>query len=247
MSLYPLVYAGGEIKELNIGLMPCLVTSYEQGFAWRSAEIGRQLVAAVEDAGVKILTWIRQAGGIASRVGAIVDPEDVKGVKVRGGSREFDLMFKSAGGIVSSVPSNEIQSAMETGALDAAVTSSTSLLSFHLEDISKHLTTGRGQSFWFMFEPLLISKTVFDGLTPHHQAIMTEVGESLVTFGLASAKADDAVIAEVFAAKGAKIHDMGEATIDRWRSIAIGTSWRDFAARSPACARFLSLAQDIKV
>ena len=41
MSLYPLAYAGGEVQELNIGLMPCMVTSYEQGFAWKKAEIGR--------------------------------------------------------------------------------------------------------------------------------------------------------------------------------------------------------------
>ena len=27
MSLYPLAYAGGEVQELNIGLMPCMVTS----------------------------------------------------------------------------------------------------------------------------------------------------------------------------------------------------------------------------
>src|SRR5258707_15417533 len=30
LSLYPLAYAGGEVPEVNIGLMPCLVTSYEQ-------------------------------------------------------------------------------------------------------------------------------------------------------------------------------------------------------------------------
>src|SRR5581483_5002876 len=39
LSLYPLAYAGGEVPEVNIGLMPCLTTSYEQGLAWRKAEI----------------------------------------------------------------------------------------------------------------------------------------------------------------------------------------------------------------
>ena len=34
MSLYPLAYAGGEVPETNIGLMPCLVSSYAQGAAW---------------------------------------------------------------------------------------------------------------------------------------------------------------------------------------------------------------------
>lgn len=247
MSLYPLAYAGGVIKELSISLMPCLVTSYEQGFAWRSAEIGRELVAAVENAGVRILTWVWQAGGIASRAGAIVNPPDVKGLKVRGGSREFDLMLKAAGGIISSVPSNEMKITMQTGALDAAITSATSLMSFQLEDITKNLTTGRGKSIWFMFEPLLISKAVFDKLTPAQQTVMIEVGESLVPFGLASAKADDQAIANVFMTKGAKIHDMNAESVERWRGIAVNTAWRDFAARTPDCARLLKLAQAVSV
>ena len=43
MTLIPLPYAGGEIPELNIALMPGLVTSYEQGYAWKKAEIGKAL------------------------------------------------------------------------------------------------------------------------------------------------------------------------------------------------------------
>src|SRR5258706_6773125 len=58
MSLYPLAYAGGEVQELNIGLMPCMVTSYEQGFAWKKAEIGRELTKLLDAKGVKMVTWI---------------------------------------------------------------------------------------------------------------------------------------------------------------------------------------------
>src|SRR4051812_42251230 len=36
MSLVPLSYAGGEVPETNIGLMPGLVTSYQQGYAWKN-------------------------------------------------------------------------------------------------------------------------------------------------------------------------------------------------------------------
>src|SRR5258705_563704 len=98
MSLYPLAYAGGEVQELNIGLMPCMGTSYEQGFAWKKAEIGRELTKLLEARGVKIITWIWQAGGTASRSVPVVSPNDVKGLKIRGGSREMDLMLKEAGG-----------------------------------------------------------------------------------------------------------------------------------------------------
>src|SRR3954470_249794 len=49
ISCYPLAYAGGQFQELNIGLMPALVTSYDQGFAWKKAPIGAELVKAVEN------------------------------------------------------------------------------------------------------------------------------------------------------------------------------------------------------
>ncbi|HEY0420394.1 MAG TPA: C4-dicarboxylate ABC transporter, partial [Acetobacteraceae bacterium] len=99
MSLYPLAYAGGEVPEVNVGLMPCLVSTYAQGMAWKTSDIGRELTTVLDKRGVKILTWIWQSGGVASRAGAVVNPEDTKGLKVRGGSREMDLMLKAAGGI----------------------------------------------------------------------------------------------------------------------------------------------------
>jgi TRAP-type C4-dicarboxylate transport system substrate-binding protein len=241
LSLYPLAYAGGEVPEVNIGLMPCLVSRYDQGMAWKNADIGRQLTAQLEAKGVKILTWIWQAGGIASRSTAVVAPDDVKGMKIRGGSREMDLMLKAAGGIISSVPSNEIYPAMQTGSLDAAVTSSTSLISFRLEEISKAVTTGRAGSFWFMFEPLLMSKAIFDALPADLQA----AGLAQEAFALEAAKADDEDLAKVYGKAGVKVIDETAAALKQWQTVARDTAWKDFAARSPSCADLLKLAEAV--
>src|SRR4051812_28832928 len=78
LSLVPISYAGGELPELNIGLMPGLVTSYEQSASWKNAEVGRELNKFLLDKGVVMLSWVWQAGGVASRGKAIVDPEDAK-------------------------------------------------------------------------------------------------------------------------------------------------------------------------
>ena len=64
-------------------------------------------------------------------------PEDAKGLKVRGGSREMDLMLKGPAPPWSRMPSNELYAAMQTGTMDVAMTSSTSLISFRLEEIAK--------------------------------------------------------------------------------------------------------------
>lgn len=67
MSLVPLNYAGGEVPETNIGLMPGLVTSYQQGSAWKNAEVGKELARILSEKGILIVSWIWQAGGVASR------------------------------------------------------------------------------------------------------------------------------------------------------------------------------------
>src|ERR1700730_17600049 len=242
LSLYPLAYAGGEVQELNIGLMPCLTTSYEQGLAWRKAEIGAALTDSLEKKGVKIITWIWQAGGVASRAGKGGNPDDAKGLKIRGGSREMDLMLKAAGGIISSVPSNEIYAAMQTASLDAAVTSSTSLISFRLDEISKTVTSGLKGSFWFMLEPLIMSKDIYDSLTPDQQKVVTTVGEELEAFGLQQAKADDIEVANVYKKAGVKVSEFTPAALDKWRAIAQATAWKDFAAHNADCEHLLKLA-----
>lgn len=246
MSLYPLAYAGGEVHACNIGLMPCLVTSYEQGAKWKSASIGKALSKIVEDKGVKIIAWIWQAGGAASRrPQPVLAPEDVKGVKIRGGSREMDLMFTAAGGQVSTMPSNEIYIGMQTGALDAAVTSSTSLISFRLEELSKSLTAARKGSFWFMLEPLLMSKAVFDSLKPEQQKAIMDVGAAMEPWGTAEAKKDDEEVAKIYAAKGVTVADLSEQNLAAWRKISEESAWKDFAAKSAESADLLKLAREV--
>ena len=245
MSLYPLAYAGGEVPEVNIGLMPCLVTNYEQGMAWKTQPIGQELVSLLDKRGVRIVTWVWQAGGVASRSTSVVVPDDVKGLKVRGGSREMDQMLKAAGGIISSVPSNEIYPAMQTGSLDAAVTSSTSLISFRLEEISKAVTSGKNGSFWFMLEPLLMSKQVYDSLTPSQRAAIDAVGTQMEAFGLSAAKDDDDDLARVYQKVGVTAKEMNPDAISKWKVLAEDTAWKDYAARSPACAGLLQLAKTV--
>jgi TRAP-type C4-dicarboxylate transport system substrate-binding protein len=243
MSLVPLSYAGGEVPEVNIGLMPGLVTSYEQGYAWKNAEVGKELARVLAEKGIVVVSWIWQAGGVASRGKPILDPEDVRGLKVRGGSREMDLILKEAGAAVVSGPSNEIYAAMQTGAVDAALTSSTSLISFRLEEVSKSLTSARGGAYWFMFEPLLMSKTVFDRLSKEQQAAIMAVGADLEAFARKAAQEDDAAVVAVYQKTGARTADLNQASIKKWQEIARATAWKDYGERNPNCAKLLALAE----
>lgn len=243
MALVPLSYAGGDAPEANIGLMPALVTSYQQGYAWKNAPVGRELSRILAEQGLVIVSWIWQAGGAASRGEPIVKPEDVRGLKVRGGSREMDMLLQDAGATVVNMPSNEIHNAMRSGALDAALTSSTSLISFRLQETARSLTTARGGSYWFMFEPLLVSRTVFERLDKGQREAMLKVGADMEKFALNMARVDDAAVASVYRGVGARVVDLTPDALRGWQEVARNTAWKDFAARNSNCAKLMSLAE----
>jgi TRAP-type C4-dicarboxylate transport system substrate-binding protein len=247
LSFYPISYAGGEFPELNIGLMPGLVSSYKQGAAWKASPVGQKFADFLSGKGVLILSWIWQAGGVVSRGNPVVNPDDAKGLKIRGGSREMDMMLQKAGATTLSTPSNELYQAMQTGACDAAITSSTSLISFRLEEVAKSLTTGRGKSYWYMLEPLIMSKEIFDKLSKSQQEAVLALGAELEQFGTNEAMADDRKVAEVYAKKGAKVADLDDAIVEKWRAIARVTAWKDYADRTPLSADLLKLAEAVNV
>jgi TRAP-type C4-dicarboxylate transport system substrate-binding protein len=243
LSLVPLSYAGDELPEVNIGLMPGLVTSYEQGYAWKNAEIGREFNRILAERGIVMLSWIWQAGGVASRGKPIVDPEDAAGLKVRGGSHEMDMILKQAGADVVALPSNEIRKAMQAGQLDAAMTSSSSLISFRLDEVSRSVTTARTGAYWFMLEPLMMSKTAFDRLSAEQQAVLLKVGAELESFARKSAQMDDAAVAALFQGNGGRTVDLSGTSLRKWQEIARETAWRDYGERNANCAKLLALAE----
>ncbi len=246
MTLYPLNYAGGEVSEYNIGFMPGVVSSYAQGYAWKQAEIGKKMNALMAEKGAVLVTWLWQAGGSASRdAKPILTPEDVKGKKVRGGSQEMDLMLKAAGASVVSMPSNELYAAMQTGTMDVCMTTSTSFISFRLEEIAKSLATPRQKSFFFVFEPLLMSKQVFDGLPKDQQTAIMDIGAEMEKFALEKAKADDDEVAKVYEKRGIKTYDMDQAAVDKWKAVAAQSCWKQYADKSASNAEFLKLSQQV--
>jgi TRAP-type transport system periplasmic protein len=229
MSVYPLAYSGGKLPATNLTLMPALIENYQQAYNWEKEPIGKWLEDYLDQHGVKIITWIWQAGGVASRDKPILLPEDVKGLKTRGAGKEIELMLQAAGASIATFPSTETYNAMQSGVVDALWTSSASLMSFRLQEVAKYVTTARDHTFWYMFEPMLMSKATYDKLTPEQQKIVMDVGHSLEKYALDACKADDRKVADVFGKAGDKVSDMNAQQFAAWKKLAQQSAWKNFA------------------
>ena len=107
----------------SITLMPAMVRNHAQAQNWQDAEIGNKVEEMAEENGIKILTWVWNAGAIGVKEESIVSPDDVRsGMVTRAAGPRVEEMLKRVGFGLASMDSSEIYNAMQTGTLDSAIT-----------------------------------------------------------------------------------------------------------------------------
>jgi TRAP-type C4-dicarboxylate transport system substrate-binding protein len=244
MSVFPLDYASGRVPDFSVTLMPALIRNHEQAQAWQDAEIGTRLEEVLDENGIKILTWVWNAGAVGSKGDPIVSPDDVKsGMTMRAAGSYVEKMLEDAGAGISSLPSNEIYTAMQTGVLDAAVTSTGSFASYNLQEQVDSYTSPTENTFWFMFEPLIISNESFDELCKEQQDAVVAVGEELQEYAYTASEEDDTRVEQIFSDAGVEVTTMDDEAFAQWEELA-QKQWDAFAGSAPHGQELMDLAKE---
>ncbi|MQA84789.1 MAG: C4-dicarboxylate ABC transporter substrate-binding protein [Streptosporangiales bacterium] len=246
MSVFPLDYASGEAPEFSVTLMPSLVKSHAQAQKWPEAEIGQRVTEMTERHGIKILTWVWNAGGIGVHEGKpVVAPKDVsRGAVARAAGPWVERMLKSAGYSITSMPSSEIYNAMQTGVLDVAVTSASSFCSYRLHEQVESYTSPTGNTFWFMFEPLIMGKKQFDELGSDVQKVVEEVGAGLQQFAYDASEQDDAKCEKTFSDAGVTVAQIDDASFQEWQRVS-EPIWAQFGKEVQGGKELIDLALEV--
>jgi len=242
MTVVPLAYAAGQQPAYNLTLMPGLVKNHDHAARLVKSPFMQELEKIMATDDVMVLVHGYLAGGFGGKNTCITKPEDVKGLKIRAAGKSFEQMVAAAGASVTSMPSSEIYSAMQTGVLDAANTSSSSFVSYRLYEQLSCYTPAGEVALWFMYQPMLMNKTTFDGLDAKQQAALRAAAEKAQAFYLAEAKKADAASTDKFKEAGVEIASMSAADFDAWREVAKGSSYKAFVEETPDGQRLLDMA-----
>src|SRR5919112_341039 len=245
MSVFPLDYAAGDVPVFSVTLMPAMVPGHAEARNWQDAEIGQRVEEITEENGVKVLTWVWNAGAIGTSSNSpIISPDDVRSGNVtRAAGTRIEEMLESVGFGIASMPSSEINSSMQTGVVDSAITSTRSFDSFRLyEQVATYTSPTGGYTFWFMFEPLIISMDKFEQLTSEQQQILEDVGAELQEFAYTASEEDDVRIDGVFEEAGVNVVQMDAESFERWREQSQPT-WESFAEEVEGGRELIDLAQ----
>ncbi|WP_099827273.1 TRAP transporter substrate-binding protein DctP [Oceaniglobus indicus] len=242
MTVLPLSYAGGQQPAYNLTLMPGLVKNHDHAARLTDSPFMDELEKIMAGDDVMVLVHGYLAGGFAGKDGCATSPEELEGKQTRAAGKAFEQMLAGAGASIASMASSEIYNAMQTGVLDAANTSSSSFVSYRIYEQVACYTPPGDYALWFMYQPLLMNKTTFEGLTPEQQDALIAASEKAQAFYLDEAKAEDGNSREVFAEAGVEIDDMTEAEFKAWQKLAAETSYKEFAASTPDGQKLLDLA-----
>lgn len=242
----PLDYASGRHPQFSATLMPGLVKNHDHARRLNNSPFMADIKKIINDAGAMVIADAWLAGGFASRKNCILWPDDIKGQVMRAAGPAFEQMLVGAGASISSMPSSEIYTGMQTGVLDAANTSSGSFVSYRLYELVKCLTAPGDNALWFMYEPVLMSKATWDKLDKKQQAALLAAGKKSEDYFFGEAKKLDDKMVEVYKKAGVQVVTMDADQYTAWRKIADQTSYKVFAEKVPGGKELLDKALSVK-
>ncbi len=242
ISAFPLDYASGRVPQFSATLMPGLVRNHDRAQRLNSSPFMADIKKIIEDNGVIVLSDAWLAGAFASKKNCITSPDSIKGQVTRAAGPAFEEMLAGAGASISSMPSSQIYTAMQTGVLDATNTSSGSFVSYRIYEQVKCLTAPGANALWFMYEPILMSKMSFDKLDKAQQdALMAAGKKAEVYFNGEARKLDDKMISK-FKEAGVEVVEMSQDDYDAWLAIAKETAYKNFSEKVDGGAKLIDEA-----
>lgn len=246
MIVLPLSYAGGKQPAYNLTLMPGMVKNHDHGARLVDSPFMKKIEEIMATDDVMVLVHGYLAGGFGGKDKCITSPADVKGVQIRAAGKAFEQMLAEAGASITSMASSEIYSALQTGVLSAANTSSSSFVSYRLYEQIKCFTPAGDVALWFMYQPMLMNKSTFEALTPDQQKALRTAATKAQAFYLEEAKKADAASEKAFADAGVKIAKMSEEDFLAWREIAKNSSYKKFVEQTEGGQALLDMALSVE-
>ncbi len=246
MAVFPMSYAVGKAQEFSITIMPGTISNLDHAMRMKGTPFHQKLQALAHKHGVHIVTWWWTPGGFASKDRPIGGPDTVTGLKMRAADPTFELMLKEAGSSVINMPSSEIYPALQSGVLNATLTSAETFVSMRLYEQTNNATVGGDYNLWMLLQPLVMSKQHWDKLTPAQQKIFEEAANKSDEFFLGLQREATDKMKEAYEKAGAKVRQMTKEEFDAWLALAKKTSWPDFAAKSPEAKELLDALLAVK-
>ena len=168
------------VPEVGVFDVPFLFTSLDHARKVLDGDIGQEMLAKFDDAGIHALAWGEQGfRHITNNRGPVVTPEDAKGLKLRTMENPVHIeAFEALGAAPTPMAWPEVIGALQQGAIDGQENPLSVIVSAKLNEVQKYLTLDG-----HVYSPavILISPSLWDSLDDDQKAAFDKAAADAVT------------------------------------------------------------------
>ncbi|WP_170566415.1 TRAP transporter substrate-binding protein [Ruegeria atlantica] len=212
---------------VGVFTLPYVILSLEDAEKLTQGPIGQELVEnTIRDAGVRIIGWtytgFRRLTNSKKPVSSVADLQDLI---IRVPKNEIMIeTYKSWGINPTPMAWSETFTGLQTKVVDGQDNPYLTINAMKFYEVQDHVTNLR---YIFSIEPLIVSESVFQGLSEEDQKILLEAGQEATLASAQFLRDSEAAIKEELTAKGMEIIDP-ENDEAEFIELATGAVWPQF-------------------
>ncbi|MDR1659231.1 MAG: TRAP transporter substrate-binding protein [Desulfovibrio sp.] len=212
-------HVSNNVPEFNVLVLPYLWTDNEKLFAGLNGAFGQDLASRTRDRGFELMGWLDNGfRDVTSKVKPIVNPGDIKGLKIRClPSKVHMAFFRALGAAPSPVAWSELYQALQQGLVDAQENPPATIYFARFQEVQKYYSkTGHAN------EPglVIMSNASMKKLPRDLQLLVRVAAQKASEWQKIQNGKDNAQSMEELKKAGMEVNDVPPATIEAFRKVA---------------------------
>ncbi len=152
--------------------LPFIFPSYEAAYKVLDGEIGQGMLESLSKNKLKAFCYWENGFRNVTAKKPCPKPEDVKGLKIRTMEAEVHMAtFNNLGAIATPMAWGEVYTALQQGTIDAQENPIANIYQGKIHEVNRFVTMTR---HFYAPAPVLMSKAVWDKLSPAHQKVIND-------------------------------------------------------------------------
>ncbi|MDR5907745.1 TRAP transporter substrate-binding protein [Franzmannia qiaohouensis] len=213
------------VPQFSVLGLPFLFDSLPEAWRVMDGEVGDELKALAENNGLVLLAlWDNGIRHVSNSVKPIETPEDLRGMQIRTPPDEMTVdIFEALGANPTPMNFSELYIALQQGVVDGQENPLMNIYSSKLHEVQDYISmTGHK----YESTPILMSKMVWDSLSPEHQGAIQEAALEAGEFNRQASLAADEELKGRMIEAGIEFNDVDTAPFIEATS-SVYDAWRE--------------------
>lgn len=203
------------VQQFEVFDLPFLMNGYEDLRKITDGEIGKSLLAKLEDKGITGLAYWDNGFKVMSANSPLQTPDDFLGLKMRiQSSKILEAQMQALGAVPQVMAFSEVYQALQTGVVDGTENPPSNMYTQKMHEVQKHATIS---NHGYLGYAVIVNKAFWDGLDPAiREKLSQAMSESTVYANSIAKQENEAALAAMKASGKTEFRELTEEERAEW-------------------------------